>query len=643
MPSNAIISHALVLPDDNFYQWLAMARPYTEAFEEVAVVRSPAGNDLNRYRNVTAVDAPLTWMNDSALLHIHRIYPRVVMVDTINAQTPEELDIVLQARIDNSDRYGEQDEGDQHIFLRFVLEWPTTARPMKILHSYNAKASQGSLREGIDLHSEADAEVLCAAAGEVSAIGGTSNDYGFRSYLQVESVVEGERFVTSYEGIKLPRVKQGDQVELGQSLAKSQDERLRIVLQNPPDNGDTFSHIANVVNPRDHIYIPEFKVRPTVDNLRVRVVPSLRGKIKGNVQSWHLLEPLEHHGRAMEKIGVNSNWLKIRSISGLEGYVAAWHLQATTSTEGQQAFFGVNPVGVNLDVYHALGKPNPSRLSGLGWVRFGYNVSNFVGSEDIEAALQRYLPLIESYREDGYRVVFTTSHQTYGEGRSQFWPWSQMTDEKWDRLIERFAGMMADIAGQWASRELISAWQIWNEQDAPVGAVASVPMSASNYAKMFRQVHRAIRSEDSKVQIITGGFTGGPHRGSIYARQLLRELPSDITPDGIAFHPYGRGLNDQPTYAIFGHIDESVWAYSAVLPNKPLWMTEWGVLDRPNDNINHISKYATDMVRHLKVNYPGKFATIIWYAWAEGMHNGYGLVDSNSNPRPPLTERFLSS
>lgn len=643
MSSDAVISHALILPDQNFYQWLAAARPYVKAFDDVVVVRSPGGKDLNRYRNVTAVEAPLTWMEDSALGHIRRVYPLVVMVDVIAAETPDELRTVLGTRIDADDRYGEGDTETQHIFHRFVLEWPTSARPMRLLASYNARENLGEMREGIDLHSEADADVLCAAAGEVTALGDGHNNYGFRSYIQVESVVEAERYITTYEGLKLPRVKVGDQVSTGQALAKAADEGLRIILQNPPDNGDTFSTIANVVNPRDHIYIPEFRARPLVDNLRVRSVPSLRAKIKGNVHSWDLLEPLEHHGRAMEKLGVPHKWLKIRSISGLEGYVAAWHLLATTRTEGAEAIPGVNPVGVNLDVYHPLGRPNPARLGGLGWVRFGYNVSNFGGSEDIAAALNRYLPLVEAYREAGYRVVFTTSHQTYGEGKSQFWPWSQMTDDKWDRLITRFAGMMADIAKQWAGRDLVSCWQIWNEQDAHAGAVASVPMSSRNYAKMFARTHHAIRSADSAVKIITGGFTGGPGPGSGYARDLIRFLPDTIEPDGIAFHPYGRGLNSQPKYANFGHIDESVWAYSAVLPHKPLWMTEWGILDQPDEDINHITRYATEMIQYLKVNYPGKFAALIWYAWAEGMHNGFGLVDTSNNPRPPLTESFLSA
>ena len=102
------ISHALVLPDENFEAWLAVARPYAQAFERVAIVRSPAGNNLNRYRNVTAVQAPRVWFEGDALRHIRRVYPMVVRVDVIPAQTPTELNTILQARISAGDRYGEQ-------------------------------------------------------------------------------------------------------------------------------------------------------------------------------------------------------------------------------------------------------------------------------------------------------------------------------------------------------------------------------------------------------------------------------------------------------------------------------------------------------------------------------------------------------
>jgi len=633
MPVKTVISHAFVLPDRYFHEWYAVLRPYLAKFERVAVVRSPAGNNLNRFRNVTAVEAPLTWWKDSALTHIRRVYPSVVMVDVIDVDTPEALAPILRRRVERDDRYGEQDSEPKHIFHRFVLEWPTSARPIAALARFNSDEEKGDLRRSLDISTHEDADILCAAPGRVTAVG---------SSISVESIVEEERWLTTYEGIKNRHVAVGDELALGQVMAKAAGERLGIIVQQPPSGGISLLGLDNVMNPRDYIYIPQFRARPLTDNLRVRRLPSLYASIIGNVFSWHLLEPLEHHGRAIEKVGAEGSWLKARAITGVEGYTAAWFLKATTLTEGQEAIPGVNPVGVNLDAFHPLGAPAAARLGDMGWVRFGYNVSKWLGSEDINAAFQRYLPHVEAYREAGYRVVFTTSHQTYGEGQSEFWPWSQMTDAKWRLLSKRFADMMERIAAQWAERDLVAVWQVWNEPDSLTG-VASVPLSARNYGYMFGQVYRAIKSADSGARVITAGFNSGPQRGSAYARTMLGALPADARPDGLAFHPYGRGVSGHPHYSMFGHIDESVWAYSSVMPDKPLWITEWGVLDRPRDDPRDIARYASDMIRYLKRQYPGRIASLIWYAWAQGMHNGYGLVDGAGNPRPPLTERFLST
>jgi hypothetical protein len=350
------------------------------------------------------------------------------------------------------------------------------------------------------------------------------------------------------------------------------------------------------------------------------------------------------HGRTILKTSTDADankWLRLRAPSGENAYSAAWLLQSIIKSRG--GLTGVNPVGVNLDAMHIRGTPEPSRLGRMGWVRLAYNVSNQSGSEDIVAAYERYAPIAERYTEAGLKVMFVVTHQTYGEGKDMFWPWPDMTDEKWLQLIDRFARMMDRIARQWAGSGLMHAWQIWNEQDAPIGAAASVSMSMQNYTKMLARTIPVIRSADSTPFIITGGFTGGPTRGGDYARYCVTNLPDGVEVDGIAFHPYGRGPNVDSPYASFGHIDESMRTYGAILPGKPLWITEWGVLNQPHADAGDIANYALDFLTYLKARYANRVACMLWYAWAEGMHNGYGLVDANGQPRPPLTERFLQA
>src|SRR5687768_13829123 len=122
------MSHAFVLPEENFQAWHEALKPYLRKFERVAVIRNPGGNDLNPYRNISAVTSPKTWLNNSPLEHIRRIYPSVVRVDTVRATTPQELATLVNRRIANNDRFGERDN-DGHINDRFVLEWPTDYKP----------------------------------------------------------------------------------------------------------------------------------------------------------------------------------------------------------------------------------------------------------------------------------------------------------------------------------------------------------------------------------------------------------------------------------------------------------------------------------------------------------------------------------
>nr|MCU0475123.1 hypothetical protein [Anaerolineae bacterium] len=78
----------------------------------------------------------------------------------------------------------------------------------------------------------------------------------------------------------------------------------------------------------------------------------------------------------------------------------------------------------------------------------------------------------------------------------------------------------------------------------------------------------------------------------------------------------------------------------AVLPDRPIWLTEWGALDKEGDNPNDIAQYASEFVELINREYAGKVAAVIWYAWAMGMHNGYGLVGRDDKPMPVLFDRF---
>lgn len=389
-------------------------------------------------------------------------------------------------------------------------------------------------------------------------------------------------------------------------------------------------------------------VRPTQDGIRLRELP-VNGKPVGQVYTKDVLESMESAEETQRKVGTEGEWLKVKTPSGTVGYVAAWFLKREgaapvgTPTPAPTADTpAANITGMNLDNFHPQGTPDPARLRGIGWVRFGYNVSAGKGSEDINAAYNTYAPLAERYARAGYKVLFAFTHQTYGEGKNEFWPWQDMNREKWRTLTGRFADMMRRIAQQYAGKNIVHAFQIWNEQDAPIGAAASVPMSPENYAYLLSESIRAIKSVDRNILCISGGHTGGPTNGGNYARATIRAMHGGILPDGIAFHPYGRGTQPGTRYANWGHIDEEIKAYVSILPDKPVWITEWGCLDKEGDPPADIANYAKTFMGWIKTRYAGKVAAAMWYAWAMGMHNGYGLVGRDDQPLEPLYKTFLS-
>ena len=637
----APISHALVLPDHNFLTWLDAAEPYRQAFDQLAIIRSPAGNDLNRFRNISAVQTPGVWLKDDALYHIRRIYPSVVLVDTIKASTPYDLNLELQRRIAARDRYGEAHANDGHLDERFTLTWPSDALPARITVAFNTSIGPDHRNEGIDLYAPTGTTIRAAISGQVALVVTQPTALGYGQYVQIGTQHNSVTYLVTQTDLRQILVRTGQTVQAGQPLGISNGDSVKLVVQTPGQGlpGYILPHVAD---PTPMVYWNTLRLRASDDGLRIRQRPGTEFDIITKVNSDQDLETQETHGRTLIKVGREGKWIQVRTANGKTGYAAAWFLNAIAPELLDRSRL----TGINLDLMYPLGHPSPSRLGKkLGWVRLNYNVSydpdrGTHGNSDIGQAYARYKPFIEQYARAGYRIIVVFSHQTYGEGAG--FVWEQMDSGKWRTLSNRFIDMVREITRQYAGQDLVHAYQIWNEQDAQPGFLSAVPIPPGNYAFLLGESIRAIRSVDSKVNVITGGHTAGPDLGASYARATLRALPPGILPDGIAFHPYGRGTRTDLPYAHFGHIEDSIRAYSDVLPGKALWITEWGVLDFPDVPPQEIADYASEMVGYVRLRHPGKVSAMCWFGWAQGMHNGYGLVGADDQPRQPLYDTFMN-
>jgi murein DD-endopeptidase MepM/ murein hydrolase activator NlpD len=636
------ISHALVLPDRDFNTWLAAAQAYLTAFPRVTVVRSPSGNDLNRYRDVTAVQTPGVWINNDARAHIRRAYPLVVRVDVIAAATPTALAALLGERVRRDDRYGVY-LTDGHLTDRFTIGWHSDARPARIVSRFNAdipNVSVGGLpagtrkNEGIDANAPENSVLRAPIAGTVIAPPPFPPALGYGNVVQISTIFDGKPYQVTITRLKRIDVRVGQTVGEGTPIGTAAGATSKVVVR------DLSGINAVALDPTPLIYWATLRLQATGDGVRVRAQAGTQFPILGSLNRNDLAEPLESHGRTLEKVGVLNEWLKLRTPSGIEGFSAAWLLNAVSREP-----LGDLP-GVNLDAKHPLGKPAPARVAPLGWVRMAYKAVPTQGFPTINDAHAFYDPILAGYAAAGVRVIVVLTHQTFGEGAGFNWQEMYSTDRgRWNDYIPLFVNAAKSVATRYAGRNIVAAYQIWNEQDTePVNAVAAVPIQASDYGKLLGQTAAAIRSVDPAAKILSGGHTRGPVAGANYARATLSAIsPVSARPDALAIHPYGRGApGTNPRYAPFGLLDDEVNAYFPIL-NVPVWFTEWGVLNLPNDAPSAIAGYASGFLQHIQLNFGTKVEAALWYAWADTMDNGYGLVNAADQPKQPLYDQYMTT
>lgn len=637
--TTTIISHALVLPDQAFNDWYRAAETYLRTFERVVVVRSPAGNDLNRYRDITAVQTPGVWINNDAVAHIRRAYPNVVRIDVIRANTPDALRTALNERASRNDRYAEW-LNDGHINDRFILRWPSEAQPARIVKAFNLDLGGGRRNEGVDVFTVPGGDLRAAVDGVVSLVQRQPNAaLGYGQYVQITTRFNNQDYVVTYTHLQDIAVSVGQRVKVTDLIGKAAGAFSRLVVQAP--GGSAGYVLPNVVNPTNMIYWDTLRLRPTVDGLRVREKPGMDFRAIGQVYVLDTLESLELPGRTLQKLGESNSWLKVRTPSRMEGYVAAWFLQTIPPDQ-----LTGNLNGMNLDLRHPRGAPAADRMKGLGWLRLPYKSTRSQGFPSLNDAHNFYQPRLESYARAGFKTMVILTHQTYGEGAGYFWPSMYAEDRaKWREFVPQFAETCRQIAARYAGRNLVHAYQIWNEQDTPFAfAQAAVPIQPEDYAYMLTECIKAIRTADQQVKIITGGHMSGPVTGANYARATIAAMPAGIRPDGIACHSYGRGAPDSPErFRHFGLVDEDINRYGAIMRSVPIWITEYGVLDHPEIPASEVAEYGVSFVRYLRTNFSRRVASAMWYAWADGMHNGYGLVNEADQPKQPLYDRYLKA
>jgi hypothetical protein len=527
----------------------------------------------------------------------------------------------------------------------FTLQYPTDARPAKITRKFVSPANGKTAHEGVDLYAPEGSPVWAGAAGTVKKVVPAEDGKGWGAYVTVKTVHKDIKYKVTYGNLKSIQVTVGQQVNQGALLARSAGGFIKLVIQ-ASEGGMSGFKVRNVVSPKTILQLADLRLRPTDNGLRVRSAPIPDAPILTQINQWDFVETSEIPYNAMLRAGKDGKWLPVKTASGVSGYAFALYLKAVSLGDPKEGIPGTPIKGMNLDRYHPLGTPPADPLVNLGWVRINYDLSynpdnGSHGNTDIWATYNRYHPIIKRYADSGNKVILVFTHQLYGEG--QGYVWEQMSPAQWQELATRYAAFAGQVAGQYAAEKLVYAYQIWNEQDTlPGNGGAAVPMPYNEYANLFTQSARAIRQVDARAKVITGGHVSGDVLGGNYARGVLSLLPLDVRPDGIAFHPYGLGPEGSP-FNLFGTIDDAIKSWSGVMPNTPLWITEWGILDHQNNDsiAPAVAAHAAGFMEVIEQQFPGMVAAAAWYAWADSMDNGYGMVNASGQPKEPLYSTYL--
>jgi hypothetical protein len=191
-----------------------------------------------------------------------------------------------------------------------------------------------------------------------------------------------------------------------------------------------------------------------------------------------------------------------------------------------------------------------------------------------------------------------------------------------------YAAYAAAVAGRY--RGLISAFEVWNEENTPLFWRPAPDPTA--YARLYLAARQAIHRADPGVPVLIGGLAGG-HRA--FLRALLAQPGLRGMLDGIAVHAYG----PDPSHVIRQVRADRLLLNSLGAGSVPLYVTEYGWSSRP---VAQVARRAVVRANYAPAPQRGSFivqtarallssgcniAAATFYAWVTpetGQHSVYG-------------------
>lgn len=246
----------MLLPRNNYFGWVAAARDYVMRY---GVNLTPEPDTAGRFGGgqpvVTIAIAPGEYPQGDIVGWFGQNYPNV-MLDPIEAATPEDLRAVLAARLAANDRYG-------RLSKAFRLAWPTEYP--KITQPFGANPDiyrRWNLpgHEGVDIRAPDGARIFACAAGTVFQVhdGRDNHPYGIHVRIQ-----HADGYQTIYAHLREALVpvnevvKAGQVIGLADSTGNSSGSHLHLTLKKAGATaaGQT-NYRSDIIDPTPFLVFP---------------------------------------------------------------------------------------------------------------------------------------------------------------------------------------------------------------------------------------------------------------------------------------------------------------------------------------------------------------------------------------------------
>lgn len=277
-------------------------------------------------------------------------------------------------------------------------------------------------------------------------------------------------------------------------------------------------------------------------------------------------------------------------------------------------------------------------LTGLDWVRFPFKVAD--KKRTVADSFAEYDPIVAAYAKKGIGTLFVLNQQTVA-GKNA--PWK---NGDWGAYANQFASAAGQIADHYAHLGDKVAFEVWNEEDNQDTPWVSIYVPPKHYAKMLWRTASAIRNVSPDSKVIFGGLSTDHAEASFYVKQVRRALGGDLPVDAIGIHPYGRWPGKRPFRSWgFGSLDKELKGFAKQISDKPLWITEIGIVgeDKPLPEDSHpvLAQYMRDFYKSVANKHSDQVEAVIWFAWSDNMQNA-GIVRADGTAKSEILDAFIA-